>query len=182
MKNIILIVGGSIASFLLILAIGVGILYMKPELFTGAPPADGSVKDSTSVKTDTLAKADAMTRETKDTTRAPGPATTQDQQTHTGLDTLLVAKLREKARTLEIVVDSLRNRIPANRSTQDSLAKSDWKTTAKLIESMSPEDAGKVLKQMSDAEVKQVISKVKTKQAGKILANLEPDRVARILR
>jgi flagellar motility protein MotE (MotC chaperone) len=182
MKNIILIVGGSIASFLLMLAIGVGILYMKPELFTGVPPSAGSVKDSTSVKTDTLARTDAVTKGMKDTTRAPGTANAQDQQTHTGLDTLLVSKLTERAHTLEIVVDSLRKHVPENRTKQDSLAQSDWKTTAKLIESMSPEDAGKVLKQMSDAEVKQVISKVKTKQAGKILANLEPDRVARILR
>jgi flagellar motility protein MotE (MotC chaperone) len=176
MKNIIVIVGGVIGSFVLVMGIGVGLLYMKPDLFVSMPQGGAIAKDSTIVKTDSLVNASADTAHVAETEKS------KEQRPRSGLDSLLVTKLTEKAHTLELVVDSLKKQAPVPRSKPDSSGQSDWKSTAKLIESMSPEDAGKVLKQMSDAEVKQVISKVKTKQAGKILANLEPDRVARILR
>lgn len=176
MKNIIVIAGGSVASFVVLLLLGMGLLYMKPELFGSMPQETQTVADSAKVKPDSLAKV------TSDTAQVTEAAKPQEQAPLAGPDTVLVAKLTERARTLETIVDSLKKNIQASRVKSDSLPQSDWKSTARLIESMTPEEAGKILKQMSDTEVKQVITKVKTKQAGKILAMLDPERVARILR
>jgi hypothetical protein len=176
MKNIILIAGGTIGSFVVVLLIGLGLLYMKPELFVSVPVKSNAVTDSVKVKADSAGKAGT------DTAAVAQVPPSSETPTQHGLDTLLVAKLTEKAKTLELVVDSLRKHTAVIPVKPDTAQRPDWKATAKLIESMNPEEAGKVLKQMSDTDVKQVIAKVKAKQAGKILANLEPDRVARIIR
>ena len=176
MKNILIIVGGSVASFLALLLVGVGLLYMKPELFVHNAPVPGAMTDSVKVRLDTLAKPKP------DSIQVASAAKPQEQTGQTRSDTLLIAALTERARSLGSVVDSLKKNSQVAKAKADSSSQPDWKTTAKLIETMNPEEAGKILKQMSDSEVKQVITKVKRKQAGKILANLDPDRAARILR
>jgi flagellar motility protein MotE (MotC chaperone) len=174
MKTVILIVVGSLISFLALLLIALGLLSVKPELFTGilkapvqAPQqgktAQGSVPEP--AKDSALSSA-----QNADTTR------------RLTLDSSIVVELTAKARGLESEVDSLKRRLQTAKAAPDSTAEQNWKSTAKLIEAMSPEEASKILIQMSDTEVKQVLARVKKRQAGKILANLDPDRAAKILR
>lgn len=57
----------------------------------------------------------------------------------------------------------------------------EWvKTTAKLLESMVPVQAAKVLSQYSDNEARNVIYKMKNKKAAEILSLLNPEYVNRI--
>jgi len=70
----------------------------------------------------------------------------------------------------------------------DSLAgangapQAEKKSMAKILESMPAENAARILKDLSDREVKELLLAVKKRQAAKILAALEPDRAARIMR
>ena len=176
MKNTLIIVGGSVASFLVLLLVGVGLLYMKPDLFVQSPAGAKAVVDSVKANVNTPAKS------AHDSSQVVSAAKTTEMNPQAKPDTLLVSQLTEKTRSLESIVDSLKRNNKVEKAKADSVAQPDWKTTAKLIEAMNAEEAGKILKQMSDSEVKQVITKVKKKQAGKILANLDPDRAARILR
>jgi flagellar motility protein MotE (MotC chaperone) len=176
MKNIIVVVGGALGSFLVLLLLGVGLLYMKPELFVHGDPTLAAAADSVKPKSDTL----KIRR--PDSLEVVAVAKPQERPGQTKQDTLLVTATTEKPRSPGTSVDSLKKIPQVAKVKSDSSSQSDWKTTAKLIETMNPEEAGKILRLMSDNEVKQVITKVKRKQAGKILANLEPERAARILR
>jgi hypothetical protein len=73
--------------------------------------------------------------------------------------------------------DSLRATVkpePAKSAERNSMAK--------VLESMQAENAARILRDMSDSEVKEILLVVKKRQAAKILAALEPDRAARIMR
>jgi hypothetical protein len=56
------------------------------------------------------------------------------------------------------------------------------KAIAKILESMQAENAARILKDLSDSEVKELLLVVKKRQAAKILAQLPPERAARIIR
>jgi flagellar motility protein MotE (MotC chaperone) len=149
---------------------------MKPELFVHGADAPISAADSLKSKVDTVANPK------RDSTQVASTAKPQDRSGQPSVDTAFVSALSEKNRSLASALDSLKRVSQIAKVMSDTSSQSDWKSTAKLIETMDPEEAGKILKRMSDSEVKQVITKVKKKQAGKILANLDPDRAARILR
>ena len=177
MKNVIVIIGGSIASFLLLLLLGLGLLSMKPELFTGHNAADQQSSAANKHRADSLkaAQSDSLLTAATDSTGSSG---------QTAKDTTFAAKLMEKSRSHDIQVDPVKTNAIVNPSQQpaDTVGRPDWKSTAKLIEAMSVEEATKILKQMSDQEVKQILAKLKKRQAGKILAIFEPDRAVKILR
>ena len=56
MKNTLIIVGGSVASFLVLLLVGVGLLYMKPDLFAQSPGGAKAVVDSVKANVNTPSK------------------------------------------------------------------------------------------------------------------------------
>ena len=172
MKTVILIVAGSLISFLTLLLIGLVILNAKPEYFgVVAQPA----------KPGHVATTDSTKHSVPDSVRA-GVAQVSAGQAIDHNDSLLVSRLKQHADSLEHQVDSLHQTLksPAKNIVSDD--QHDWTATAKLMESMNAEDAGKILKQMKDVDVKQILSKIKKKQAGKILSVLDPTRAARILR
>ena len=178
MKTAVLLVVGSLVSFLTLLMIALALVAAKPEWFGNVPktPLQSATLAAQPPVPDTSARGIKL-----DSTQTTILVARSDSS-HTGVDTILVTKLATKARTLESQVDSLKRQLQSTKSRPDSVAQQDWKATAKLIESMSPEDASKILKQMDDNEVKQVLAKVKTRQAGKILAILDPARAAKIMR
>lgn len=64
----------------------------------------------------------------------------------------------------------------------DTLTESERKKMVQIFESMEPENAARILLNMSDAAVKQVLTTMKKRQSAKILAVLEPAQAARILK
>lgn len=178
MKTAVLLIVGSVVSFLALLMLALALMSAKPELFGGAPKAppvavtgggkaighdsmSGDLHRDTSLVTSNVARGDSI---------------------HPHTDTLLVTQLSTKAKSLESQVDSLKQQLQAAKPKVDTTARQDWKSTAKLIESMSADEACKILKEMNDTDVKQVLAKVKKRQAGKILAILDPARAAKLLR
>ncbi|MCX6135329.1 MAG: hypothetical protein NTU47_16105 [Ignavibacteriales bacterium] len=180
MKTAVILVVGSLISFLTLLTAGLALRSAKPEWFGGAAKAQQPAATTTN----------AATRASRDSLLASGGADTsqtaaQDVKNDSSMarvDTMLVAKLSSKAMDLESQVDSLKRQLQGVKTKTDTTAQQDWKSTAKLIESMGAEEACKILKEMNDADVKQVLGKVKKRQAGKILAILDPVRAAKLLR
>ena len=64
----------------------------------------------------------------------------------------------------------------------ESARATERKSMAKVLESMQAENAARILKDLTDSEVKEILLVVKKRQAAKILTALEPDRAARIMR
>ncbi len=82
------------------------------------------------------------------------------------------------AEQLRVTMDSTRKAI----AVADSGHAATRKSMAKVLESMDPSSAARILKDYPDGDVKQMILTMKKRQAAKILAALEPDRAARIMR
>ncbi|HTY39070.1 MAG TPA: hypothetical protein VMH23_18270 [Bacteroidota bacterium] len=176
MKTTVILIVGSIISFLTLLMVALIVRSSKPELFGGAPagpqqPAANVAKPAghDSTHAGGVQDSTALAAQTSDSTRP-----------HT--DTVLVAQLTSKAKMLETQVDSLKRQLNAPKPKADTTMQQDWTSTAKLIEAMSADEACKILKEMNDSDVKQVLGKVKKRQAGKILAALDPSRAAKLLR
>jgi flagellar motility protein MotE (MotC chaperone) len=178
MKNIVVLIVGSLVTFLTLLIVALALKSAKPEWFGGvaATPQQKSAALAKTVGTDSLRVAVAG-----DSTQSLAGTALQDSS-HARVDSLLVVQLSSKAKVLESQVDSLKLQLQGTTAKVDTAAKQDWKSTAKLIESMSAEEACKILKEMNDTDVKQVLGKVKKRQAGKILAALDPSRAAKLLR
>lgn len=58
----------------------------------------------------------------------------------------------------------------------------ELQTMAKMLESMSPEDAARILQSTTDKEVREAILLVNRRQAARIMSLIEPDRAARIMK
>ena len=178
MKTVVILVMGSLVSFLMLLIAALALKSAKPEWFgeTPKPTQQPAATASKPVERDTLlAKGGGDSSHT--VAQAPPADSARPRP-----DTILVAQLSTKAKVLESQVDSLKRQLVSAKPKPDTTAQQDWKSTAKLIESMSAEEAVKILKEMNDSDVKQVLGKVKKRQAGKILAALDPVRAAKLLR
>jgi len=121
-----------------------------------------------------------------------------------GIDSLVlvrheVQQLRDSLRTLELALEGEKQKAgraatpqpvvagehpdtPGVAVPQDPARATERKSMAKVLESMQAENAARILKDLSDSEVKEILLVVKKRQAAKILAALEPDRAARIMR
>ena len=66
--------------------------------------------------------------------------------------------------------------------TPDTAKIKDQKAKAKVLEAMPPENAAKILANLSDDESRELLKYVKTRQAAKILAAIQPERASRLLR
>jgi len=56
------------------------------------------------------------------------------------------------------------------------------KSRAKLLEAMPPEDAAKILSNLTDEETKELLKYVKARQAAKIIASIQPERASKLFR
>jgi flagellar motility protein MotE (MotC chaperone) len=178
MRTTVVLIVGSLVSFLTLLMVALGLMSMKPEWFGKAAPA---AANSTAAVTNQAPREATLPAGGSDSTRTEAGAATPDSS-RPKVDTVLVAQLSSKAKRLESQVDSLKQQLHGGKPKVDTTAQQDWKSTAKLIESMSAEEACKILKEMTDPDVKQVLGKIKKRQAGKILAILDPARAAKLLR
>jgi flagellar motility protein MotE (MotC chaperone) len=174
MKTTLMVIGGSLVSFVVLMSLALLLLSVKPELFAGV--SNVAPQKAPGKKSDSLA-----VHALHDSSKLVGAKTVSDLLPP-NQDSVFIQQLTLKAKVLETTIDSLKRQLEVNKPKLATGLEQDWKATAKLIETMSPEEAGKILKQMDDKEVKQVLTKVKKKQAGKILAMLDPSRAARILR
>jgi len=178
MKTAVVLGVGSLVSFLMLLIVALGLKSAKPEWFGEVPKA---APQATVNAPKTAERDSSLAKGVADTSHIVAQAAAADS-VRPRPDTLLVAQLSTKARVLESQVDSLKRQLMNAKPKVDTTGQQDWKSTAKLIESMSAEEACKILKEMNDSDVKQVLGKVKKRQAGKILATLDPARAAKLLR
>ena len=177
MKNALIIVGGSLASFVILLLIALALVRAKPEWFAGTPQK--SHADITGLQ---VANNEPAGQGLCQDPVAIAGKRTQPDSSGSRPDSATTARIELKTRALELQIDSLKHQLQVRKVKLDSTRQMDWKATAKLLESMSADEASKILKQMKDTDVKQVLAKVKKKQAGKLLATLDPARAAKLLR
>jgi hypothetical protein len=171
-RTAILIVAGSVISFLALLLIALTILKVKPALFGVRAESDHAAQP---------VAIDAVVHRRPDSIVA-GTSKVMPTPPAANSDSLLLHRMKERSDNLQHQVDSLKRALTNPTKTAVQNQPRDWAATAKLMDTMNPEDAGKILKQMNDDDVRKILAKIKKKQAGKILSTLEPNRAARILR
>ena len=175
MKTAVILIVGSLISFMGLLLVALLLLKTKPELF-GAPQPSAAVQKHAGPDSARFAGRDSL------------PAAAQpvlQQQPGSHQDSLIVDRLKQEADSLRKTLDSLKTNLKTAGIPKPSVAndsQKDLAATAKLLDAMNADDAGKILKQMNDTDLKLILAKMKKRQAGKILASLDPARVARILR
>lgn len=59
--------------------------------------------------------------------------------------------------------------------------KDDYKATAKLLESMNPQRAAKVISYYSDNKAREIIKLMKTRKAAKLMEVMDPAKIAKIM-
>ena len=173
---------GSLLTVTLLVAI---MFAVKPDLFSGgATQGEGAASDSTVTpgarKDSTFAsKSDSTHAAIADST-ASKPQVSNYARLADSLNTLVITLENEKKTIgdLRRKVDSL----VALGGGGDTLHMKERKSTAKVLESMQAENAARILKDLTDEEVKAVLVYVKKRQAAKILSAIDPERAARILR
>jgi hypothetical protein len=167
------------------------VLMMRPDLKGVATVrADSTVARTVPQgKMDGRQKVDPAERDMKDA-RTSGPVAATGNEPAIGrepADSMQVLRLaledeRKRSATLaeqlRVTMDSTRKAI----AVADSGHEATRKSMAKVLESMDPSSAARILKDYPDGDVKQMILTMKKRQAAKILAALEPDRAARIMR
>ncbi|MCX6138829.1 MAG: hypothetical protein NTV54_15220 [Ignavibacteriales bacterium] len=157
---------------------------VKPEIFQKSattvaptPTAALSHKDSTHVeKVDSLMTPEAMVEKHDE-------ANMQTLELAQKSDS--VSLLLSKLKISEKRIADLESRIPGEiKKSQagDSTSTKDRKMLVKMLESMSPENAARIIESFRDTDAREILMGIKSRQAGKILSAMNIDRASKLMR
>lgn len=173
---IVIVVGSLIASVLIVFAA----YKAKPELFVSASKANSKPVQAVQ------ASHSAPYRDTTKITQKKAPDSTITVTPQSSAAALqdsvkallsLLALEAEKTKQLENSKEAL-----PQPTTKDSVKTSDPKAMAKMLDGIKPEQAVKIVNNLSNKEVKELLPLLNKRQAGKILSALDPSRAAKIIR
>ncbi len=181
MKSILPYILVIAATFILSAIVVFGTLMVRPDLLKGSATMQPA--------TDTVALAHApkYLREYAGPTpeelvaakKAEADSLTMYRDSIASLMTALTAE-REKAQAVP-VAEKIDSTTP-QAATVDTAKEKLQKSRAKLLEAMPPEDAAKILANLSDEETKELLKYVKARQAAKIIASIQPERASKLFR
>ena len=92
-----------------------------------------------------------------------------------------VALLRRQLLAQNKKFGDLEKIVERNKVDVDSAKNQRKQQFVKLLDSMKPDEAAKVIGNMKDKDIKEILLKVKARQASKILGMMEPKRAARLI-
>jgi len=178
MKQILPFVAVLFGTLVLAVALNVGLMYLSPGLFGGGDSPLGAVDSLHAAVPDS---ANPVGTDSTMTARDSASVLTVTNAT-TGevlLDSL--AQLRELVAFEMARSRELEERLVREDRAADSLRTKKRKEFAKMIESMSAEDAARILQNLDQGEMQSVLMIVKKKHAGKILSAMDARRAAEIM-
>ncbi|MFH1068580.1 MAG: hypothetical protein V1794_03065 [Candidatus Glassbacteria bacterium] len=169
MTKFLQFIGGFILSFMLIIGLFTGIIWYTKEYSAPPPPqanidsllAAGVLPDSLSV----YAKDQFMIQQQKDRLE---------------VEKLEQARKAEELAQRQAVIDSLQATLRSASAEEDSVMNKQYTEVAKLLESMKPLDAGKVMDQMPEFSAAKILTRMGKRQAGRVMNAMQPDRVAKV--
>ncbi|MGA9120042.1 MAG: hypothetical protein WB699_11830 [Bacteroidota bacterium] len=158
-----------------------GTLMLRPDLLRGSATAD-PVVDSVTVKS-----APKYLREYAGPTAqelAPPRSEGEDSIAlfRDSINVLVAALSAERVKDHTLTEETHRDSVQVSQVVSDSSTEKLQKSRAKLLEAMPPENAAKIIANLSDQETKELLKYIKARQAAKILAAIQPDRASKLLR
>jgi flagellar motility protein MotE (MotC chaperone) len=181
MKQPLLYIGIFSASLLMLFQIALVLLMVKPGLFLGKAAAENGAAGTVATPGGPDSAKNASAVKPPATTAKPpmqGAGAVSPGDSLQALRDQLVAA-RENIARLE---RQMKTDSATSGAESDTARMKEHKMKAKLLESMNPESAAHVLKNMDDGDVRSIIMLVKKRQAGKILAMFDPERAAKIMK
>lgn len=181
MKNVLPYILVIAATFILSAIVVFGTLMLRPDLLKGSATM-APVVDSTAI-----AHAPKYVREyagpTPEELAAPKPGAIDSVAIfRDSINVLIAALAAERDRALTAPAVSQSDSTVPQAARVDSTREKTQKSRAKLLEAMPPEDAAKILANLSDEETKELLKYVKARQAAKIIASIQPDRASKLFR
>ncbi len=181
MKNILPYILVIAATFILSGIVVFGTLMLRPDLLRGSATMQPAI-DSVAI-----AHAPKYLREyagpTPEELQPPKQAAMDSVALYRDSINVLLAALAAERDKAQIAPASAPFDSSAPQAARiDSTREKTQKSRAKLLEAMPPEDAAKILANLSDEETKELLKYVKARQAAKIIASIQPDRASKLFR
>jgi flagellar motility protein MotE (MotC chaperone) len=167
MKQMIPFIALIFGTFVLAVGVNLAIVVIRPDLFgkniQAVTPADSlTERDSSGRLLDSL-RLEA----------------TKLEQEKSLADS--IAQMRELLAFETARARDLQEQVTVQEQRVDSVSSKKRKDFAKMIETMSAEDAARVLQNLDDEELRAVLTTIKKKQAGKIISAMDARRVAQVM-
>lgn len=181
MKNALPYILVLVATFILSAIVVFGTLMLRPDLLRG------SATMTPAVDTAAIAHAPRYLREyagpTPEELRGPKPPSTDSVSVYRDSVNVLLAELSAaRAKGEALPTAGPQTVAVPQTAVVDSAQIKLQKSRAKLLEAMPPEDAAKILANLTDEETKELLRYVKARQAAKIIASIQPDRASKLFR
>jgi flagellar motility protein MotE (MotC chaperone) len=177
MKQMIPFIALIFGTFVLAVGVNLAIVVIRPDLFgkniQAVTPADSlkaGGRDSLS-----LAERDSSGR-LLDSLRLEATKLEQEKSLADS-----IAQMRELLAFETARARDLQEQVTVQEQRVDSVSSKKRKDFAKMIETMSAEDAARVLQNLDDEELRAVLTTIKKKQAGKIISAMDARRVAQVM-
>jgi len=172
---------------LLSTAVVAGLMFMKPDLFSGSNPDQKGGAPGT----------EAATAQAVPLRSVAGPTLAELQgNTDSGAKAARdsVVRLQDSLQVLAAMLQHERQKSEAlsqqkpvvvqdtTHPAVDSAKVKQRKNMAKVLESMPAENAARILQDLPEPEMKELLMNVKKRQAAKILSAIEPSRASKLFR
>jgi flagellar motility protein MotE (MotC chaperone) len=186
MKQVLVLIIGSTISLLLLMQIAILLVLFVPDVY--APVADryivpADVEDGNGAGINAEG-ADSLAVIPGDSIIVIEPVwedtITAREHTIAGLRDSIQQYERRLANE-DRRIASLEREITALQAVKNEQNTKERQNMARLLESMPPEDAVRILQTTTDKEVRETLQYVNRRQAARIMSLLEPDRAARIM-
>lgn len=169
MTKFLQFIGGFILSFILIIGLFTGIIWYTKEYTPPPPPA---------VNIDSLLAAgvlpDSLSVYAKD------EYVIQRQREQLEAEKLDQQRKAEELVQRQAILDSLQAQLRTAKAEEDSVMDKQYNEVAKLLESMKPLDAGKVMDNIPDFSAAKILTRMSKRQAGRVMNAMQPQKLATV--
>jgi flagellar motility protein MotE (MotC chaperone) len=169
MTKLLQFIGGFILSFLLIVGLFTGIFwYTKEYTPPPAPPVNVDSLIASGVWPDSLSMY----------TKERVQITQQKEDLASEKDKLArqQAEIAQREQTLK----DIQAKINSSSAEEDSIMELRYTDLAQLVENMKPQDAGRVMDNLSDFSSAKILMKMRKRQAGRVMNSMTAEKLAKV--
>lgn len=174
MKSIGIYILLSFVSLFFVIQIALLLVAVKPSLFTST---------NNSSPTDTLSTLSEVQNDSPNQQNVDSSANLikpENQLTTQNVDS--THSLKQELGNQQKQYEEINLKLPETTKISDSTREASNKTKIKLLESMSADNAARIIQQMENDEARILLKTMKKRQAAKILSSLEPEKAIELMR
>jgi len=169
MAKILQFIGGFILSFLLIVGLFTGIIWYTKE-YTKPPPPEVNIDSllAAGVLPDSLSIYDKERY------------LLQQEKERFELEKAEQARREEELVQRQAMLEDIQTQLDQASAEEDSIMNIQYGEVARLLESMKPIDAGKVMDNLPDFSAAKVLTKMRKREAGRVMNSMAPEKLAKV--